>query len=105
MGVRRGMVLAMVVMATSVWAEQKRFWLEAKHSKVYRQRSEIAKVAREAMPAVVAITTEQPPSSEDIAAGNSEIQKGLGAGFIISPDGYILTSQHVVEGAKKIFIK
>ena len=104
-GVKWVLVLAMLVFTTTAGAEQKRFWLEKKHSKVSGQRSEISKVARDAMPAVVAITTEQPPTSEDIAAGNNEIQKGLGAGFIISHDGYILTSQHVIEGASKIYIK
>jgi serine protease Do len=34
-----------------------------------------------------------------------QIQEGTGSGFIISPEGYIITNNHVVEGADKIKVK
>jgi len=36
---------------------------------------------------------------------NGQVQESLGSGFIVDPKGYIITNNHVVEKADKIYVK
>lgn len=98
-----GMGLSLLLCAGSAaWAsvQPERLWTEARRGKLERQRSELARVAKRAMPAVVAISTRSAEGGE-----GEESSKGLGSGFIIHPDGYIVTSSHVVEEVREVVVR
>lgn len=76
-----------------------------------RTEGSLAAAAAQAMPAVVSITTStqvRHPRSNDpwfqffYGELPAQQQTGLGSGVIVSAEGYILTNNHVVEGADAI---
>jgi len=59
----------------------------------------IVDIAKKAGPAVVGVVSKMTTST---FFGMMQEQEGGGSGIIIRPDGYIITNQHVIEGASSV---
>ena len=92
--------------------------VEAPASAAMNAPSSYSAAARRATPAVVSITASKAPARNphsgdpwfqfffgDRGREMQEAQVGLGSGVIVSPEGYLLTNNHVIEGADEIEVQ
>ncbi len=102
-----GVVAACLVLAGSAMAQPDTIADDLKHarslSRAFNHASEII------APSVVHVTQLGTIMTRDSFFGpiqkHENVPKGAGSGVVVSKDGYILTNNHVVEGAEKVTVK
>src|ERR1035438_10730383 len=104
MGYRAALVrcLLLAVSAQAGFAQERK--LEA----VEGLSASLEALAQRVNRSVVKIVTTGYGLSEDSDAGNASLltrQRATGSGVILTPDGYIVTNAHVIQGARRIRVQ
>jgi len=105
------MLLATAVAASMTPAVARSQEPAAQSSEVKRLASLFANVAERVRPSVVQLDVAVRDSSQSASRwfkgleGYEPVRRGLGSGIIISPDGHILTNNHVIDGALAISVR
>jgi serine protease Do len=80
----------------------------ASQDPLVRMNEAVDALTRKVWPSVVQILVTSYGPREDLSRGDASIvlgrQRSTGSGFVIDPDGYIVTNAHVVSGAQRVQI-
>ena len=68
---------------------------------LFNEQMSVVDIAKKAGPAVVGVVSKMKTTS---FFGMTQEQQGGGSGIIIKSDGYIITNQHVIEGASSVTV-
>jgi serine protease Do len=68
---------------------------------VTQEEEDIANVVKKVSPSVVSILTK---SQSDSPLYGAQDQEGAGTGIIVSKDGYVMTNNHVIDGASTVSV-
>ncbi|MFA5033461.1 MAG: Do family serine endopeptidase [bacterium] len=120
---KKGLLVALLVMPALLCSEPPKVEIKGSLPITSEGKSPFVRIAKELMPAVVSISAEKTvnvrdPFSEFFGGTPDEFFRqfmpelkkrqtlsGLGSGFIVSEDGYILTNNHVISGASSLTVK
>jgi serine protease Do len=105
-----GILMGVSLFCLALAANDRAFWKEAgpEPNVTFNAPPSFAPIADKVNPAVVTVYTTFKAKSpfqfgpNEFFFGNPGPQKGMGSGFIITSDGYILTNYHVVGDADEI---
>jgi serine protease Do len=105
---RTELVLIGLLLAAAVPARAQRPPVPAAPDALTRMNESVEALTRKVWPSVVQILVTSYGAREEVARGGSSIlygrQRSVGSGFVIDPDGYIMTNAHVVSGAQRVQI-
>jgi serine protease Do len=101
-------LLPKVLCASELVTAPSPIWRDAPQNDVESELDRVSRayvsLANEARPAVVQIRVAA-QSEAQIGVKNQQPQGSRGSGFIIHPDGYVLTAQHVIDKAREIEVR